>query len=158
MSFYRDPGSVFSDEQRAYKTCYSTYRKFEGPSNNRIQWLSLAVDDVFTYDPNATDMAHMGYLEQTGQYAEKGVFDYTYELQRCYESGASYVGMFENDIILAHGWLIKTLRGLREITSSDENYQDWLSMRLLNLEGLIGWVSHDIGGNNESCLIFGIGL
>ncbi|KAF4971466.1 hypothetical protein FSARC_1694 [Fusarium sarcochroum] len=212
VHFYRDPGSIFFDEKRAYETRYSAHRKFEAlqtvgsfaeqhhphPIHNtqylpmtigsllhgltkqeradlhisvliaqtdptrhpnwNQPWLRQAVDDVFTYDLNATQMAHLSHLEKTEQYSEKGVFDYTYALQRCYDTGASYIGMFEDDIILAHGWLIKTLQGLREVPDSDQHYQHWLFMRLFNQERSIGWASREIGGNNEFWIIFGISL
>ncbi|KAM0224916.1 hypothetical protein ACHAQD_001712 [Fusarium lateritium] len=100
-------------------------------------------------------MAHLRQLQKTQSYLEKGVFDYTYALQRCYDTGAFYVGMFEDDIILADGWFIRTLRGLAGIPGST---QDWLYMRLFNQERSTGWGSHEIGGNNEHWIILGVGI
>ncbi|KAM0236312.1 hypothetical protein ACHAP5_009391 [Fusarium lateritium] len=100
-------------------------------------------------------MAHLSQLQKTQSYLEKGVFDYTYALQRCYDTGALYIGMFEDDIILADGWFIRTLRGLAGIPGST---QDWLFMRLFNQERSIGWGSHEIGGNNEHWIILGVGI
>jgi hypothetical protein len=118
-------------------------------------WLRLAVDDVFTYDLDDTTMAHLRQLQKTQSYLEKGVFDYTYALQRCYDTGALYIGMFEDDIILADGWFIRTLRGLAGIPGST---QDWLFMRLFNQERSTGWGSREIGGNHEHWIILGVGM
>ncbi|KAH7252530.1 hypothetical protein BKA59DRAFT_453748 [Fusarium tricinctum] len=118
-------------------------------------WLRQAVDDVFTYDLDDKTMAHLRQLQKTQSYLEKGVFDYTYALQRCYDTGALYIGMFEDDIILADGWFIRTLRGLAGIPGST---QDWLFMRLFNQERSTGWGSREIGGNHEHWIILGVGM
>ncbi|KIL89040.1 hypothetical protein FAVG1_07434 [Fusarium avenaceum] len=118
-------------------------------------WLRQAVDDVFTYDLDDKTMAHLRQLQKSQSYLEKGVFDYTYALQRCYDTGALYIGMFEDDIILADGWFIRTLRGLAGIPGST---QDWLFMRLFNQERSTGWGSREIGGNHEHWIILGVGM
>nr|RBQ93836.1 hypothetical protein FVER53263_20199 [Fusarium verticillioides] len=118
------------------------------------QWLNHAADDIFTYDVNDTQTKHLNDLEQNGRYQEKGVFDYTYALERCYATGALYVGMFEDDIILAEGWFTKILQGLSEISDSG----NWLFMRLFNQERSTGWSSRKIGGNNEFLIILGIDI
>ncbi|RBA08831.1 hypothetical protein FPRO05_07111 [Fusarium proliferatum] len=118
------------------------------------QWLNHAADDIFTYDVNDTQTKHLSDLEQSGKYQEKGVFDYTYALERCYATGALYVGMFEDDIILAEGWFMRILQGLSEISDSG----NWLFMRLFNQERSTGWSSREIGGNNEFLIILGIDI
>ncbi|KAF9775495.1 hypothetical protein IL306_006412 [Fusarium sp. DS 682] len=118
------------------------------------EWLNRATDEIFTYDLNDTQTRHLEGLEQNGQYHEKGVFDYTYALERCYNTGTLYVGMFEDDIILADGWFIKVLQGLAEISDSS----NWLFMRLFNQERSTGWSSREIGGNNEFWIILGIDI
>lgn len=117
-------------------------------------WLRHAVDELFTYNISAEDKAHLAQLEQTGAYAEKGIFDYTYAMQRCYDSGTPFVGMFEDDILMADGWLVRTLLGLRQIPAVD----DWLFMRLFNQERSTGWENTYIGGNKEHWIILGVGL
>lgn len=67
--------------------------------------------------------------------------------------------MFEDDTLLADGWLVRTLQGLRGLeskTAGDPN--SWLFMRLFNQERSTGWASHQIGGNNEFWIILGVGL
>lgn len=118
------------------------------------QWLNRAADDIFTYDLNDTQTKHLNDLEQNGRYQEKGVFDYTCALERCYATGALYVGMFEDDIILAEGWFMRFLQGLSQISDSG----NWLFMRLFNQERSTGWSSREIGGNNEFLIILGIDI
>lgn len=67
--------------------------------------------------------------------------------------------MFEDDILLADGWLVRTLQGLRVLESKTAgNPNSWLFMRLFNQERSTGWASHQIGGNNEFWIIPGVGL
>lgn len=101
--------------------------------------------------------AYLQRLEREGNYVEKGVYDYMYALQHCYDTGTPFIGMFEDDVLLAHGWLVRTLLGLRRILSHDEP-SSWLFMRLFNQERSTTWASRSIGGNNEHWIILGIGL
>ena len=118
------------------------------------KWLNEAVNELFTYNVTAEERSRLLRLEETGAYAEKGIFDYTYAMQRCYESGAPYVGMFEDDILLADGWLVRTLLGVKQLPS----VVDWLFMRLFNQERSTGWSNAYIGGNHEHWIILGAGL
>ncbi|KAH6985426.1 hypothetical protein EDB80DRAFT_732530 [Ilyonectria destructans] len=217
LHFYRDPGSVFFDKDRAYETHYSAHRRVEAQqfidayvngtksyvngtsqfANNdsgsnkslcvalssvkrqtqylettigtllhglmareradlhisvlvaetdptrhpswHVGWIRHAVDDFYTYQVNATEKAHLQKLEEAGEYSEKGMFDYAYALQRCYDTGALYVGMFEDDIVMARGWFVRTLLGLRHISDIDKDDKSWLFMRLFNL-GEVNWM------------------
>ena len=112
------------------------------------------MDDLYTYDISAKEKARLADLEQTGAYAEKGIFDYTYAMQRCYDTGAPYIGMFEDDILMADGWLARTLLGVKQIPPK----ADWLFMRLFNQERSTGWSRTNIGGNNEHWIIVGAGI
>ncbi|KAG8414451.1 hypothetical protein J3459_014751, partial [Metarhizium acridum] len=63
--------------------------------------------------------------------------------------------MFEDDILLAQGWLVRTLIGLQQISGDSTS---WLYMRLFNQERSTGWENRHIGGNHEHWIIIGIGL
>lgn len=103
-------------------------------------------------------MDHVRHLEESDNYREKGVFDYVQALQKCYDTGAPYIGVFEDDILLADGWLVRTLRGLEDIISSGQDETSWLFMRIFNQERSTGWASHRVLGNNEAFIILGIAL
>jgi len=117
-----------------------------------------AVDDIHTYNASETEISRLARLKETGAYAEKGVYDYMHSLRRCYDTGAPYIGMFEDDILLADGWMVQTLQHLSQIPPVDDEEHPWLFMRLFNQERSTGWASHAIGGNNEAWIILGIAL
>ena len=122
------------------------------------EWIHEAVDDMYTYDANDTEKNRLRVLKETGAYAEKGVYDYMHAMRRCYDTGAPYIGMFEDDILLADGWMVRALQSLSQIPAVDDEGHPWLFMRLFNQERSTGWASHQIGGNNEAWIILSIAL
>jgi GR25 family glycosyltransferase involved in LPS biosynthesis len=113
---------------------------------------------MYTYNASDAEKDRLRLLKETGAYAEKGVYDYMHALQRCYDTGAPYIGMFEDDILLANGWMVRTLRSLSQIPAVDDGEHPWLFVRLFNQERSTGWASHRIGDNNEAWIILGIAL
>jgi GR25 family glycosyltransferase involved in LPS biosynthesis len=113
---------------------------------------------MYTYNASAKELARLRSLKQEGGCTKKGVYDYTYALQRCYETGASYIEMFEDDIMLASGWLVRTLKGLRKVPAIDDTDHPWLFVRLFNPERSTGWANRHVGGNNEALIIVCIAL
>ncbi|KAE8371984.1 hypothetical protein BDV26DRAFT_302338 [Aspergillus bertholletiae] len=226
--FYRDPGSIFFDETRAFEQRYSQHRRREVDAFIRSQsttptsespvksgsnptlclayssvrrqttsyleasvasvltnltpkerqdlhltiliaepnpsthpdwnttWLRTATDTFTTYHATPTELSHLSHLQSTSNYAEKGIFDYTHALHLCQETGAPYIALFEDDIILANTWFIRALTSLAQIPPWKTN--SWLFMRLFNQERSTGWASHSIGGNNEHWIILAIGI
>lgn len=118
------------------------------------EWLERIVDDAYTYEVEPDVLARLQNLEETTNYVEKGVFDYVYALKRCLDVETPYILMLEDDILFARGWLVRTLQGLHEISSTVT--KPWLYMRLFNQERSTGWASRDIGGNNEHWIVLGI--
>ncbi|KAF2488013.1 integral membrane protein [Neohortaea acidophila] len=107
-------------------------------------WLSLAADEVLTY-PNASE----GVLERVKsletfdpKFDRKPLFDYTYLLRHCYNHGAPWIVMLEDDVIGAEGWYYRTkqalgtLEGLRPFNST-------LYLRLFYNERILGWNSEE---------------
>ena len=123
-------------------------------------WIREAVDDFYTYNTSDMEKDRLRVLEETGAYAEKGVYDYMHALRRCYDTGARYIGMFEDDILLADGWMVRTLQSLSQIPTvdDDDGERPWLFMRLFNQERSTGWASRRVGDNNEAWIILGIAL
>lgn len=113
---------------------------------------------MYSYNVSDAERGHLEDLERTGGYAEKGVFDYVYALRHCYETGRPYIGMFEDDILLAHGWLVRVLLGLQQVASYKDHGGRWLFMRLFNQERSTGWANRHVGGNHEFWIVLGIGL
>lgn len=127
------------------------------PSWNQA-WMHHAVDELYTYNISAAERTRLRNIVDESGFAKKGIYDYIYALRRCHEIGTPYIGMFEDDILLADGWLVRTLVGLQRIFASEGALNSWLFMRLFNQERSIGWASRYIGGNNEHWIIAGIGI
>jgi GR25 family glycosyltransferase involved in LPS biosynthesis len=72
--------------------------------------------------------------------------DYAYVLEKCYESQTPYIAVFEDDIIFADGWLIKTLKALEEIklhAEQGEKFWNWVYLRLFYTETFFSWNADD---------------
>lgn len=64
--------------------------------------------------------------------------DYIYVLAECLnQTDAPYVAIFEDDIIFADGWLVKTLNALTD--SRLRSSSSWLYLRLFYTETSLGW-------------------
>ena len=109
-----------------------------------------------SYNVSTEEEIWLQTMEKNGDFETKGVFDYVYALGECYTAGTPYIGIFEDDIMLADGWLVRTLLALEKLPSSNDG--SWLFMRLFNQERSTGWAHGHIGGNKEHWIILGIGL
>lgn len=92
-------------------------------------------------------------LEDQQDFSTKAVYDYTYALKRCYDTRAAWIVIFEDDILLADGWFVKTLQGISDIQrlfAASSN--DWLFLRLFNQERSTGWASSIPGQNHETLI------
>ncbi|KAK1142375.1 hypothetical protein N8T08_007927 [Aspergillus melleus] len=149
-------GLTSQERQELYLTVLIAEANASAHSSWGKQWVHNLADNIYTYNVSTEEHSYLNRLQQTSDYSEKGVYDYIYALKQCFEAGTPYVAMLEDDIILADGWLIRTLTALKRISSSGGS--NWLFMRLFNQERSIGWANQNIGGNNEHWIILGIGL
>ncbi|KAI9663363.1 MAG: hypothetical protein M1831_002647 [Alyxoria varia] len=82
------------------------------------KWFLDLLDDHYGYSTaNLTDeqIDHLRDLEETADFEEKGVFDYTLALERCYaNTQAPYIAVFEDDTIAAEGWFTRVVKGLKD--------------------------------------------
>ena len=81
--------------------------------------------------------------------------DYTYLLDKCYGTGAPYIAMFEDDIIVADGWMVKTRQAFREI-ERNKGWTNWLYLRQFYTEISMQWEDTDFWYQHIS-LTVGIG-
>jgi len=116
----------------------------------RSPWIPRVVDNFHTYNVSESRFELLQDMEREERFLEKGVYDYRTALLDCYESGVPYIAVFEDDILMADGWMVRTLLGLREV---EKRAEDWLYMRLFNQERSIGWAGKHIGGNYEFSII-----
>lgn len=81
--------------------------------------------------------------------------DYVYLLNQCLETEAPYILILEDDVILADGWLIKTLHGLHELMlGATARNGSWLYLRLFFTETSLSWSSSDFWYRNMPLAFF----
>ena len=103
-------------------------------------WIESAVDDVLFYDVNRNVTNLLTQWEKERAYTKKGLFDYSYTLQRCLETGAQWIAMLEDDTLAAEGWYPRTMDALDKADDQhQQSHQDWLYLRLFFTEEFLGW-------------------
>lgn len=109
------------------------------------QWLTNVVDKVLLYDVSQTQMTDLMAWEKDKDYRKKAIFDYTYVLQRCQDTGAQWIAMIEDDTLAVDGWYPKAMEALQiaDEQHSPSNEMDWLYMRLFFTEEFLGWNSEE---------------
>ncbi|GAM35627.1 hypothetical protein TCE0_017r04105 [Talaromyces pinophilus] len=112
-------------------------------------WMDRLIDSVSSYNVSEKDFQRLRALEESHNWYEKGVHDYTYVLDQCYLTRAPYIGIFEDDIIFADGWLAKTLRALHDI-EDQLKARNWLYLRLFYTETALSWTSDDFAYRHMS--------
>ncbi|KAI4719882.1 hypothetical protein E4T48_03866 [Aureobasidium sp. EXF-10727] len=119
------------------------------PSSS-IQWLADIADNLHGYDLTLEQLERLQQLELDNEFTTKAVQDYTHALTDCYHTQAEWIIVFEDDVLLAHGWFAKTKEAMQTIQSRVRYTQEnWLFMRLFNQERSTGWKSRAVGGNHE---------
>lgn len=108
-------------------------------------WLQLVSDRVLTYE-DADEETRRKVLEADlpgpDRFRIKPLFDYVHLLRTCYEDGADWVVMLEDDTIAAEGWYIKTREATMELEQRKE-VDGMVYLRLFYNEGLLGWNSEE---------------
>jgi len=104
-------------------------------------WLHDLSDEVLTYDNvSIKDKARMRSQETPNGHNKKALFDYSYMLRRCFDSGAPHILMLEDDVIAADGWFRRMKSAVQELESMAE-YQDSIYLRLFYNTRIQGWNS-----------------
>ncbi|KAK4695617.1 hypothetical protein P7C71_g2162, partial [Lecanoromycetidae sp. Uapishka_2] len=105
------------------------------------QWLTNVVDKVLLYDVSQKKADDLLQWETAKDYRKKAIFDYTYVLQKCVDTGAQWIAMVEDDTLAVDGWYARAIEALE---TADEQHpptkdQDWLYMRMFYTEEFLGW-------------------
>ncbi|KAK3698298.1 hypothetical protein LTR37_017006 [Vermiconidia calcicola] len=112
------------------------------------KWLENLADDVLLYDISQEKLDHFQDLEEhNALVSEKMLFDYMYVMRACYDTGAPYIVLFEDDVLAMDGWFHRTMSGLRraeEKSPTAGKRGDYLYMRLFYTEEFLGWNSEDL--------------
>jgi hypothetical protein len=86
------------------------------------------------------DKARMRSQETPKGHEKKALFDYSYILRKCLDSGAPYILMLEDDTIAADGWYPRMKTALTEMESRPEHSSS-IYLRLFYNTRLQGWNS-----------------
>ncbi|KAF2968624.1 hypothetical protein GQX73_g4991 [Xylaria multiplex] len=165
-------GSFFANMSRAEREAIHLklfFADVPSPETQHRSFSKLATadiaDDIITYAkslPEKDKERQMALLESwfkardnKSMIERKTVHDYAYALRQCVQTTeAPYIALFEDDIILADGWAVRTLRNLHTVEEMmrDPRRHDpmrgrvepggpnsWLYLRMFNQERSFGW-------------------
>ncbi|KAL4867474.1 hypothetical protein BDV12DRAFT_171261 [Aspergillus spectabilis] len=108
------------------------------------KWLETLPDRLLTYSEDKPDFAQLQEWEEGGWYRNKTIYDFTSLMKQCYDSGAEYVAMMEDDTLAAKGWLPSTLQALDTVQARTAGTaHEWIYLRLFYIDGLLGWNSEE---------------
>lgn len=108
------------------------------------KWTETLSDQILTYSKYpANNLTKIRVWEDNSLYRIKTIFDYTYTLQDCYNTGARYIAVIEGDTLFVKGWFKRAMQGLKEIETkmARRRQQKWIYLRLFYTERLFGWNS-----------------
>ncbi|OJK00775.1 hypothetical protein ASPACDRAFT_51674 [Aspergillus aculeatus ATCC 16872] len=127
-------------------------------------WVHRLADYVGSY-PNISmnQFQHLQELEKVRNFYEKEVYDLIHALEACMITNATYLAMFEDDIIVADGWMAKTSKGLSDIVRIQELKHNnknipWVYLRLFFTETALSWTSADFAYRNMGWIFIGASL
>ena len=111
-------------------------------------WLTNVADKVLLYEVSQGRLQNLRDWEKDKDYRKKGVFDYTYLLQKCVDTGTRWIAMIEDDTLAVDGWFPRTMEALQK---ADQQYptteeMDWLYLRLFYTEEFLGWNAEEWRG------------
>ncbi|KAL4808155.1 hypothetical protein BDV18DRAFT_158267 [Aspergillus unguis] len=105
---------------------------------NGEQWVQKVPDRLLTYSEADPDFQQLQEWEEGGWYRNKTIYDFTTLMRECYDSGAEYVAMLEDDTLAVKGWFPAAMRAL-ETVKERASGRDWIYLRLFYIDGLLGW-------------------
>lgn len=99
-------------------------------------WLNT-VDYASGYNISSEQLKKLEGYKRDQKVRAKALFDYTYALDQCLnKTDAPYIGIFEDDIVFADSWLVKTIQALADI---EKKGTDWLYLRIFWTDVMLGW-------------------
>jgi hypothetical protein len=105
-------------------------------------WLHSLSDQVVTYqDADMELRERMAELEISDHsHTLKPMLDYIYLLRACYNTGAPFIAMLEDDVLAADGWYHRTIAALNKLETQGK-LDAMVYLRLFYNSGLLGWNS-----------------
>jgi len=134
-----------SEEQR-HHIYVNLFIAHTEPSKHPIyeeKWVQTLPDNVLHYQH--ANMSLIRTWEDGGWYRNKTIFDYTYLLKDCYDTGAQYIAMLEDDTLAVKGWYPRLLQALMDVEAAMQRRrgEKWIYLRLFYAEELFGWNSEE---------------
>jgi len=107
------------------------------------KWLEAVSDDIMLYNVSKETLRFLQGLESNRDYRVKGAHDYAYVLERCIESKAPYIAIFDDDTLAVAGWYPRAMAAVERVEAGTPQKQDssWLYLRLFFTEEFLGWHS-----------------
>ncbi|KIW57195.1 hypothetical protein PV05_05785 [Exophiala xenobiotica] len=107
-------------------------------------WLDILPDRILQYPKDTAEFDQVRAWEEGGWYRNKSIHDYRYLLRDCYNTGAKYIAMVEDDTLAVEGWFRRLLDALDIVKVKMNRYpsdQRWIYLRLFYTDELLGWNS-----------------
>ncbi|OAP65657.1 hypothetical protein AYL99_01629 [Fonsecaea erecta] len=107
-------------------------------------WLDVLPDRILQYPNDTAELDQLRIWEEGGWYRNKSIHDYRYLLEDCFDTGAHYIAMVEDDTLAVEGWFRRLLNALTLIRLKKDGArsgQHWLYLRLFYTDDLLGWNS-----------------
>ncbi|GAB7335357.1 hypothetical protein MBLNU13_g07743t2 [Cladosporium sp. NU13] len=124
-------------------------------SDWNARWLDT-LDRWGTYNVSDERLSQVQEWETAQNFYAKGV-DYIYVLEKCLnETDSPYVAIFEDDIIFADGWLVKTLNALGDAQLRASS--SWIYLRLFYTETSLGWQASEDFWYGHQILTFSVAM
>ena len=110
------------------------------------KWVETLPDSLLGYQMNTTELSRIQEWEENRDYMAKGLYDYAYLLEHCYNTGAPYIAMVEGDVLAVDGWYPRAIAAADAVEDQSpwggEN-GSWLYIRMFYTETYLGWNSEE---------------
>lgn len=101
--------------------------------------LHRELDIILTYDNvSLEDRARLHSLESPEGHREKALYDYTFMLASCFQTGAPYLIMLEDDFLATDDWYGRTKAAIEDLGRRSE-HDISIYLRLFYNTRLQGW-------------------
>jgi hypothetical protein len=139
-------GLTPEERQEIYLIVFIPHSKPEKHPAYNEEWLAGLTDQVLTYGFGIDRMQYIRDMEFRDKYDEKGLFDYSFLLNKCVEQLTPYVALFEDDTVSMDGWYHRTIAAIHEAEQQaalQRARPEFLYLRLFYTEEFLGWNAED---------------
>ncbi|KAL8830603.1 MAG: hypothetical protein Q9170_005668 [Blastenia crenularia] len=132
-----------ADERRSIY--FMPFIAHTNPADHPIRqepWLTTVSDRVLEYEVDDGDLMKLRQFEEGHHFRNKSMYDYGYLLENCFQTGAPWVAIIEDDVLARAGWYPEAQIALSELKNRATDNR-WLYLRMFYTEGLLGWNSEE---------------